>query len=530
MTVPYTFATASGPLPLSQLDANFAAVGQSANISYTLSSANAVVRTASSKMSDVVSVKDFGAVGNGIADDTAAIQSAINAVTTTSGIVTFPVGTFLVSSSISLLGKYVTLQGAGMVNTVIKASSSMTSVIEIGESSDVQLSPFVISDLKINGNSLATNGINVRYRHQSVIRNTYIVGCTVGLKEKDAWINYRENVRCDNNATGIYLVGSNHNSEFNRCTVTNSSTVGFNIQSSGTVADGNLALLFNACDVEYCSGQGIIFNGSSATFESCYIGEGVSGAIFTMTAGNVYVNGGYFLFGYTVNSYGYVLNGGNVFHNGGIVSNQGALGVSGQVVGNGGKVVFTNNALTESWGGNPVWTGDGLGYGPAATVFAPRYGSQYTGASYSNNIPISVTTPGSYPYAKTITATGSATGSPAIIELQATLINQGGWKIGDTLALIVVYSSNVTVNIHVSSSQWGGTPLIDLGTLPSTSGTIKTAIKADVNWGTGSYTILEFYNDSPSNGSTFTIHEAYLTDASFMSPYGGNVLNNIYKC
>jgi hypothetical protein len=107
----------------------------SADISFLQAGSGAVVRTAQSKMRDVVSVKDFGAVGDGVADDTVAIQAALNAFKSTSGfqptttrIIFFPEGTYLISSSLEvssgqqLMGegrKSLLKQHAGLMGQII---------------------------------------------------------------------------------------------------------------------------------------------------------------------------------------------------------------------------------------------------------------------------------------------------------------------------------------------------------------------------------------------------------------------------
>ena len=58
-------------------------------------------RTVQTKLQENVSVKDFGAVGNGTTDDTASIQACLSSGATS---ITFPSGTYLISSTLSIPG------------------------------------------------------------------------------------------------------------------------------------------------------------------------------------------------------------------------------------------------------------------------------------------------------------------------------------------------------------------------------------------------------------------------------------------
>ena len=100
-----------------------------ATANFLAPSTGAVTRTLDSKLADTVSVKDFGATGNGSTDDTAAIQAALDSGAKT---ILCPNGTYKVSSTLFIpgatAGTSVSLIGEGP-NTIINANSISGSVI-----------------------------------------------------------------------------------------------------------------------------------------------------------------------------------------------------------------------------------------------------------------------------------------------------------------------------------------------------------------------------------------------------------------
>lgn len=89
----------------------------SADISFIAAGTGAVTRTAQAKMRDFVSVKDYGAVGDNVADDTAAVQAAIN----TGSDIYFPAGNYRVNN-LTQSTNFQRFHAQGQVNLVKNAN------------------------------------------------------------------------------------------------------------------------------------------------------------------------------------------------------------------------------------------------------------------------------------------------------------------------------------------------------------------------------------------------------------------------
>jgi hypothetical protein len=126
-------------------------------VSYTPAGTGAVTTTVQAKLRQTVNVIDFGAVGNGTTDDTAAINAAITAVNTSGGgVVVVPNGTFAVTPSVvsgisdnsrqaCIVGRNnVTLQIDGVIKlkTGVNIGSTLAAVIT---GPDVGLTNFQIT-------------------------------------------------------------------------------------------------------------------------------------------------------------------------------------------------------------------------------------------------------------------------------------------------------------------------------------------------------------------------------------------------
>lgn len=130
MTTIVTRAGKGSPLTWNEADANFINLNTDKfETNYTASGIGAVERTTQSKLDDIVSIKDFGAVGDGVTDDTAAIQAAIESIRTTGGVIKFTEGTFRTSGPI-LLYSNIVLEGEGRTSTYIKPLNSATFTTE----------------------------------------------------------------------------------------------------------------------------------------------------------------------------------------------------------------------------------------------------------------------------------------------------------------------------------------------------------------------------------------------------------------
>lgn len=108
-------------------------------VGHIASGTGAVARTAQAKLRETMSVKDFGAVGDGTTNDAAAIQAAIDAIDALGGgTVFFPRGTYRIGTALNIPDRGIRLVGESMYSaTIIKTGADCTSVVFNSASCDL---------------------------------------------------------------------------------------------------------------------------------------------------------------------------------------------------------------------------------------------------------------------------------------------------------------------------------------------------------------------------------------------------------
>lgn len=133
-------------------------------IPFTQAGAGAAVRTAQDKLKESISVKDFGATGDGSTNDAAAISAALTAASGKE--LYFPPGTYVIGSQLTVPSK-TRLRGAGHGASVIKLSASFPAatgaIVNATQSGTVDAyydSDIEFIGLRFDGNSNASRSEN----------------------------------------------------------------------------------------------------------------------------------------------------------------------------------------------------------------------------------------------------------------------------------------------------------------------------------------------------------------------------------
>lgn len=473
-------------------------------------------RTIAQKFAEYTSVKDFGAVGDGATDDTAAIQAAIDSFSV-SGAVYFPKGTYKVSATINLVNKHrISLIGDGVSVTAIQAASSFTGTVLINQvhTTIVYGAVNTISGFYLGGVAGVTTGIKQQYNTNSSLTDLYIQGfSSYGVYAEDCWVSYWQSIKFQSCGTGFYLNGANHNSSYNSISASNSTVSGGYVGGSARV-DGNSALVFNSLLIDSANATSdsllIIDTGGdqfTVKFNDCYIGEFADGAqsIIEMISGTAIFENGII----------FATDGNLATLTGGVLeiadlelrlNSIGSLytGTTGQIKLSNVHTLMANSSAAASLTGDTLQPNNLV-----RSLVAAPYGKNWTASTYTGAFTFTNGNVG-----KTVTCTTAG------IAFMHTPLSSA-YRFGSNVQIVVVYSSNLALELYLSQGAGGVTPAKVIGQqdLPATAGVVKTFIDTGLLSGTLDqlYTTLEFRPNAGNPyaiGDTFTIYEVYFADVS----------------
>lgn len=197
---------------------------------------------------NTVNVLDFGAVGNGVTDDTAAIQAAIDSLVPNGGTVVFPNKTFKLSALVLNTINYrnITFQGYGVDSTVLDFTTTgvaLTLGVQPGYIENFNMRDMSITAPNTNVVVNLINGSLCSFKRVAVTEsgNTstnskgfYLYACMGTLFQE---VRYAGNV---NAKYGFYVDQDSDETEFNHCYIKGEpSASDYSIVLDGTLAHTN---------------------------------------------------------------------------------------------------------------------------------------------------------------------------------------------------------------------------------------------------------------------------------------------------
>lgn len=266
-----------------------------ANISYTPAGAGAVTTTVQAKLRQTVSVQDFGAVGNGTTDDTAAIQAAINALSASGvgGTLLLPAGAYKITQNLSITWPNSTDQNTPGRITIQGDGADISYIYDYRSDASAATGGAITMDFTTGYNNkfftmlFGQFSIIKKFNATTYSSGSYTIGVGTGLYMKNVpMLGEMIDIRIIGYNTGVVLSDclgvtmSNFNvqladlgfvvskstfseptmTQFNNCTVAGVKSVAYVIIGGGPV-------VFNGGIIELCG----VMSGSS---------QGVSGGIY----------------------------------------------------------------------------------------------------------------------------------------------------------------------------------------------------------------------------------------------------------